>query len=303
MKKLIFFTYALAASMGLIAQDNYLFSQRTETYTQINNGTVVSTPDWDDFTVGMKMPFLFKYYNVSVDSIYITDDGAYFFYEKEDYLSPNGSDPISRGGGQSPVSYRVDGSVNSRILKVQWSNISFYDIVDAFPNDFANYQVWLYEGSNVIEFHNGSSSFSRGAYDIIGIFPFMNDMDNVKGIVLDGDPAFPTANYDLNNAYGLIENPAVNTVYVFTPGILNGVNRVSASKKVNLYPNPAPAYLTIETETDIRRISILNTSGQTLYKEAVHGQLHYVSTSWLSSGVYMIQLETDTGIITEKFVK
>ncbi|MDX5320097.1 MAG: hypothetical protein LPK45_03410, partial [Bacteroidota bacterium] len=163
MKKHYLIMLGILASMGALAQDNYSFTTRTENYTEMTSGTVISDSDWDDFEVRMAMPFAFKYFGESVDSITIADDGLYFTTEFDDYLSPHGQDAVARGADMSPVSYRIDGTGSNRILKVQWPNITFVDTKDGFVGDFVNYQVWMYEGTNVIEFHIGSSFVSEGA--------------------------------------------------------------------------------------------------------------------------------------------
>jgi len=293
----------MSSAMTVVAQNHYSFSQRSANYTEMTNGTVVSPSEWDDFETAIAMPFPFKVFGKSVDSIIIADDGCYFWEDGDDYLSPSGADAVSRGADQSPVTYRVDGTGNERILKVQWPNISFYEIVDSFPNDFANYQVWYYEGSNIIEFHIGSSFIGEGALAEIDIFPFINDEDGVKGIVLDGDPASATPNYDIDNATGLTKNPSVNTIYVFTPGFPNGTANAAFETQVSLYPNPVGNQLNIHTDLEVEGIEIYNFSGQLIHAETSIGNDQTVNTTALSSGLYLIKIETSAGVITKRFVK
>jgi len=303
MKKLLLLTCLMGSAMGLLAQSHYSFMQRTDNYTEMTSGTVVSPAEWDDFDMTIAMPFPFKYFGNSVDSITITDDGSFFWGTGDDYLSPSGGDPVSRGANQSPISYRVDGTGNARVLKVQWPNISFYDIADSFPNDFANYQVWYYEGSHIIEFHIGSSFISEGALAEIDIFPFINDDDGVKGILLDGDPAAATPNYDIANANGLTKNPNVNTIYVFTPGFPNSVKESPLEVSISLYPNPVENQLNIHSKSGIQGIQIISVNGQVILSEIGAGNEHFVNTSMLSKGIYLIQIETDEGVVTKRFVK
>ena len=303
MKKLLLFFGAMCVAFGAFAQNHYSFSQRSANYTEMTNGTLVLPAEWDEFEVSMAMTFPFKFFGRAVDSITISDDGTYFWQDGDDYLSPHGNDPISRGAGQSPVTYRLDGTGNERILKVQWPNISFYDIADSFPNDFANYQVWYYEGSNIIEFHIGSSFISEGALAEIDLMPFMNDSIGTKGIVLEGDPAQATPNYDLNSAGSLTSNPSVNTIYVFTPGFPNGIAQPSLEARVIMFPIPAKNTLTIKAESSINQIEVYTTNGQLLSTELPTSIEYSLNTSELLPRVYVLRIQTEEGIASKRFIK
>lgn len=303
MKKLLLFFGAMCVAFGAYAQNHYSFSQRSANYTEMTNGTLVSPAEWDDFEVTMAMPFSFKFFGRTVDSITISDDGTYFWQDGDDYLSPHDNDPISRGAGQSPVTYRLDGSGNDRILKVQWPNITFYDIADSFPNDFANYQVWYYEGSNIIEFHIGSSFISEGALAEINLMPFMNDSIGEKGVVIQGDPAQATPNYDLASAGSLTSNPSVNTIYVFTPGFPNGVLEPSFEASIKMYPIPAKNTLTINAENSIQQMEVYTANGQLIATELPNSMEYTLNTRELTPGVYVLRIQTAEGAVSKRVVK
>lgn len=302
MKKLLLTFLGMSCMASVMAQDNYSLTTRTENYTEITNGTVVQNGDWDDFQESMVMPFAFKFFGVDIDSLFILDDGVFFTQDGDDYLSPNGLDPESRGTDMSPVSYRVDGTGNNRILKIQWPNVSFFEIKDNYPNDFANYQVWLYEGSNVIEFHYGSSFFSQDAFEMMDMYPFLVAIAPDKGIIVGGDPTNPDISRDLNNEITLDAHPSVNSIFVFTPDWATGVAALEKNG-IKVYPVPVNDALNIDSETELVSVRVYNAAGQLVNEtKAQENHVRLSSKTW-DSGVYIVEIETLAGVEVRKVVK
>lgn len=304
MKKLLLLSLTLTSVLSLSAQNHYSFAQRSANYTEMTGATLVSPPEWDEFTTSIALPFSFTFFGTSVDSLFIQDDGVSFSGgSSNDFLSAHGEDPVSRGAGQSPVTYRVDGTGSNRILKVQWPNISFYEIADSFPNDFVNYQIWFYEGSHIIEFHYGSSFITTEALADLFLLPGMVSHDNSRFISIGGDPSAAVANYNPMNIDFLEANPSVNTIYVFTPGFPNGVDELVKEEQVNLYPVPAGAKLNVETTHSMEKIHVYNAAGQKLSTHEVSGNKAEIVTDMLPAGVYFLEIHTAEGLINRKFSK
>lgn len=303
MKKLLLCTLALTAFYGVKAQNHYSFTTRTANYVEMTNGTEVTDPDWDDFVTGVTLPFAFKFFGVDVDSLFIVDDGIYFTELSDDYISPHGEDMVARGSGQSPVTYRVDGNANTRILKIQWPNVAFFSTEDTYPNDFANYQVWVYEGSNVIEFHYGSSFISAGAVSVLELMPYMSSIDGSKWMSVGGTSPNYTTSTNENNVSLLSNTPPVNSVFVFTPTGPNSVKEAVSENQVKIYPIPAGAKLTVESKAAMQQIEIYNVAGQKISTHEVSGNQAYIATDMLPAGVYFLQVHTSEGVISQKFSK
>lgn len=71
-----------------------------------------------------------------------------------------------------------------------------------------------------------------------------------------------------------------------------------------LYPNPVQDILYMESETIFNRFNILTTDGKVIESGKMEQvNQSFVDVSKLDSGVYLIQLESDSGIITKTFVK
>lgn len=73
-----------------------------------------------------------------------------------------------------------------------------------------------------------------------------------------------------------------------------------SSGTVNIYPNPAVYELNIETEIQFNRVVILDLMGKELI---VSVDSKTISLENLSAGVYIIQLESNNDIYSQRFVK
>lgn len=72
---------------------------------------------------------------------------------------------------------------------------------------------------------------------------------------------------------------------------------------VSLFPNPTSDNITIESDKHITDVLIYNTLGQTVKSASPQATNFSVETSYLNSGVYFVNLKTDTASKTLKFIK
>ncbi|MEO0471595.1 MAG: T9SS type A sorting domain-containing protein [Bacteroidota bacterium] len=78
---------------------------------------------------------------------------------------------------------------------------------------------------------------------------------------------------------------------------------------VKLYPNPSPDVIRIEWRRDmnnsIKNISILNQNGQKVASGSLKAQENHMffSTKHLADGLYVVMIQTETGVLSRKFVK
>jgi hypothetical protein len=69
---------------------------------------------------------------------------------------------------------------------------------------------------------------------------------------------------------------------------------------VKIYPNPAEGMINIQSETLFSNIKVLNLLGQVVYNIAVNTNKYILQTSDLAPGLYILQLQTENGLITKK---
>lgn len=229
---------------------------------------------------------------------------------------PVGQDIIdfgfSMGTSQSNISYITEGAVGVRILKIEWKNVGFFD--DSTESDFMNFQMWLHEGTNVIEYrygpseiNNPSGSFEEATGLAVQLATSIN-MDNGEledtAYILKGNPGNPSL---IIIAPG-IPDPGFEdtldgmvtdgTVYRFTPQPLSVEDFSNIS--FELYPIPTNEFLNIKSVFADYKTSIYNSLGQRM-KTELQGQR--LDVSEFTSGVYSIKFETEKGSVTKKFIK
>ena len=102
----------------------------------------------------------------------------------------------------------------------------------------------------------------------------------------------------------LVATPA--NQYCFDENVdLTGTSGINAVEMQNLkiYPNPVKDELRIENgELKINNVEIYDVYGKKQFS-TFNFQFSTINVSHLSSGIYLIKLETDKGIVTQKFIK
>lgn len=91
-------------------------------------------------------------------------------------------------------------------------------------------------------------------------------------------------------------------VYDATGG--TGIPRITDSKDLVLYPNPAKDVVTLENKRglDMKQITVYNVVGQVIYNAVADSkEKHKLNTAGFRSGIYTIRIETDKGYVIRKF--
>jgi hypothetical protein len=322
MKKLLLMPAFLLFTLFANAQSVYNFETENSTYqnltgsTSLNNGAV-----WDDPGYTIPLGFSFEFGTYSFSTIYILEwsVGGVLSSNPVDggivpLFVPIGQDLIdlgySSGVSQSNISYKTEGVAGSRILKIEWNNVGFFE--DSTESDFMNFQLWLYEGTNTVEFRYGPSAINNPSESFEGetgpqvslITSFNIDTQQLadRGYFVSGNPANPTIitlnpgdPIVLSYLQGMIPN---GTVYRFLRQPL-AVEDFSQND-FQIYPNPASDYLNVKMQSSNYNSSIYNSLGQ---KVNVSLSENRIDISNLSNGIYYIKIETETGSATKKFIK
>jgi Domain of unknown function (DUF2436). len=79
-----------------------------------------------------------------------------------------------------------------------------------------------------------------------------------------------------------------------------GLNELEDTQ-VNVYPNPANSTLYVNATSNINKIEVFNMLGQNVMTVAVNDNNASINTSNLSTGMYMLKLHTDNGVVNQKF--
>ena len=150
----------LPAQAGIEAvSTGYAWSQTTATYTEITGGTQLTTSCDDTSYSAQTIPFTFTFNGTDYTQFSLNCNG---FIAMGASVS-NSYTPISSGvsnnvivalGGDqqtnttnSEIRYETLGTTPNQVLVIQWKNFRSY----AATGDLYNYQIQLYETSNVVE--------------------------------------------------------------------------------------------------------------------------------------------------------
>jgi hypothetical protein len=89
--------------------------------------------------------------------------------------------------------------------------------------------------------------------------------------------------------------------FVFTQLSTTGIEAYSNNSSIRLYPNPATDMLNIRSDNEILKASIMNIDGQVV--KSISGNFNNIGISDLSNGLYFVNICTENGTETLKFIK
>jgi len=105
-------------------------------------------------------------------------------------------------------------------------------------------------------------------------------------------------------------SPGVNTIGGLSQGVSLFAYQIddladmetNHSSTLQIYPNPVESNLSIQTNaTNITQINIYSVTGQVIMNVASNDKI--IDVSNLTQGIYLLQIQTENGIVTERFVK
>lgn len=314
----------LSFSFSLQAQGEYVFSVSNQNYNNLTNPISLNNGElWDDPEFVIPLGFDFQVGPHLFNTIFIPEwsVGGVLSSSTNDFgilpiLLPIAQDIIDLGytigTSQSPISYKTEGAPGNQIIKIEWNNVGFFE--DGTGSDFMNFQLWLYETTNVIEYRYGPSQINNpnGSFEgetgpIVGLLPSIDleeDSLQQEGYLLSGDPANTTNNVLPPGV--LLENPLSvqgaipnGTVYTFTPQNLS-INDFE-NNDFSIYPNPTKDFFQINTKAEDYNVIIYNNLGQIMRCSNPSQGIYDISN--LPFGLYFIQIESLTGKKTKKLIK
>ena len=277
----------LLQPMWLLAQE-YKFSARSSAYSHFDDGAPVESDRY------IKLPFQLTADTI-YDSLYVRTSGI----SKDHFIGSDLELNLCFAiASHSNISYKVEGDEGSRIVKIQFESIKF--LTDTTEMDSTEGQVWLYEGSNTLELHYGTSVINNDK--TYGLNFFTNEYDEgfLCGLrarrnkyYLKGSPGSPGIQGDLEFT-SLIGDPTEGQVYKFE--LLPNSLRDELPFGMVAYPNPSNGVLNIQSTQDFvvssARLSILSVAGQQVFTAALQPQTtnQTFDLSNLPAGMYLIEV-------------
>jgi hypothetical protein len=318
--KILSFVLTLA-SAGVFAQQaagpHYMFSTYSSTFEPIQEATSLDGGMvWDDPTWTVPLGFTFYTANDTITTLYVGELGTTVYGIQDDSLSdvflPYFDDIANADNDTlvSPVSYVVEGPPGFQICKIEWYNVGFYEdwAADGIYSNNITFQLWLYENSNIFEYHYGPSNITDPS--VIHMFgapasAFIENLNQNSGFdwegfySITGNTSAPTIT-TLTNAevlaaqgiplYALLNGePAEGTVYRFAPTFVNVEENQLAS--FDVYPNPTHGILHVINPTNESVVAqVISFDGKIIQTESLVSGRNTIDTQALASGFYFIRI-------------
>lgn len=184
---------------------------------------------------------------------------------------------------------------------IYWNNISGLNAATAIELIEATFSI-----SNSIDELNFSNVVTNKT-DISNLNPLFTDAANGDFTLITGSPAIDAG---LNSAViGAVDivgnNRIINTTVdvgaiEFDPNpVLSTDDLIDAKPLLNVYPNPTIDKVTVDSSVELKKISIINSTGQQILSTTKN----VISLGQLPAGVYALQIQTENSIISKKIIK
>jgi hypothetical protein len=306
-KLLLIFSFTLLGMVTVQAQ--YTASASNSPYAALSGGVdVTGGAAWDDSLWTVPIGFNFTVDGVTGNSLMLTSNGYAVMLgaTAQKFLVSYFADLVSRPGG-SPITYQTTGAAGSRILKIQWSNAGFFD---GTATDFTNFQMWLYEGSNIFETRMGTSAigFPIDVFDApgpaVGVIASLDQNDNITGQFLTGSVTSPTLlnQQGVSTPASLNGIPASGQVYTLTPTGLAAPDDMELLVLAS-WPNPTTDVVNLNGLTVAGVARLYNALGQLVSTQTVEPGTSSVRLHNLSSGLYQLEVISRNARFTEQIIK
>lgn len=326
-KALLSLGFGLAAAFSF-AQTSYDFSYKTgQPYTPLSTGTDIAAgvPWVPGPSRTMPVGFAVRIGDSTV-SKYIIESDVYMPSSgtKEPFNSfmPLGANLVDRGKPTgihlSPIRYLTEGSSPDRIFKMEYWNAGFLNEYNdtKTTNDSINFQVWLYETSNIVEFHYGSRNITGTGNFFLGANALVTyTEENIPSIGaytrcynLKGDPDMPV----MDSSYGggitsiLGGVPPAGSVYRFTPRVSGtGIEQKTLLTRFKVYPTLSTGLLYLDnTATLTGTVTVIAASGQEVMQEQkMLPGINQFHIEQLPAALYLLRVRTAEGTQSYRFTK
>lgn len=333
---LVLWAFASSVSYGQSSINfEYELTAANSAYTPLENPSLLTDGVWDDPSFSFPIGFDFVFDSKTYQTLGMNDafNGGILYFDNEentasnsdfivayysDIIDPGYNEEISKGF----IAHETVGEIGQRICKIEWNNVAFYNEVTwaGTANIVVNFQLWLYEGSNDIEWHFGEESVNNPEVHelyapLIGL---MYDMDmNTEEFTalfsIAGDITNPQIDLitDLYSGYPstLDQDPTEGMVYRLTAmseSETTSIQRSTLESTISVYPTIVQDQITIDVDIKNQEkisIEVVNVFGQSCIMVQNSTQQQTIDMSTLSSGQYFIKASSDKGIWSQKIVK
>lgn len=317
MIRISFLSAALAVSTLATAQFPYNATVLNESYLPLEDATALDLEiGWDDPTAQIPLDFSIDLDGTGSGGILeIGGSGEMLMNTTEtgllNILWPITLDVMDIGAVKaeefSTINYQTTGEPPNRILKVEWDNCGIYEEVSlGTAENRLNFQTWIYESGDIIEFRFGPNTFNADSIPIEFlssgvILGFDYDYYTGTFYTASGDASAPDWSltddfyqwyYSGANLSGV---PVEGTVYRFGP-VANIANAADDDPSFTTYPNPTVGSAWIQNGPEAAEFQVLDATGRIVHTFFLGAgrQSQLPSNNW-ETGTYSVRSLAPSG--------
>ena len=307
----------------------YQFSIEQGEYVELENPISLTNGEiWDDPTFTVPLGFDFDYLGQTVSTLSANDNftGGMLLVgignsEGINMIIPYFSDVIDKGYGttksESEISYEITGDSPARIAKIEWKNCGFYDEVINFQNTSSvNFQLWIYEESNIIDVVFGPSDVNtKIAHELGGATIGMAQNINFGTEIVEafwnlhGNPFDPEIDEVIGTNFNfepqvLIGDPPSGMIYRFTPNVVSSTQKLEKLESVKVYPTLVEEQFIIENNSAAKvNAQVFNSLGMKIKEIDLGVGSQSINCSNFEAGMYYINMSQGDKVANQKIIK
>lgn len=204
---------------------------------------------------------------------------------------------LSVSGGTPPLMVNWDNGQNGTTLSGLQNGEYAFTLTDVNECKLQGQTIKIKSDSDIkvvesIQHPTGVNADGKICLDVIGFVAPLTiiwDHDSAENDKLCVENLLPGA-YTAT----LSDGGGCNVLLTIVLETVNSTGDVENRKySERVYPNPADQYITIDSELKLTQIKIFNVNGKTLYILKAPDDKNYLDISWLSSGIYIVEISNN----------
>jgi hypothetical protein len=311
----LFFTLLPSRSSG----QSYWFNFTSIPYVEIGGNFLALNEAFDD-TLYSDIPigFQFRFAGRVYTKLHISSNGEIYFGDDATHLDtlkaviPFGADLYGDYINHTPaISYESGGCAGAVVMKIQFKECS---LKGGGPDDYINFQVWLYESSGTIEYHFGMGQspstpacFGGHSGPMCGIrFSVPEASEVLYSLLLTSFAFAPDTSMSKSLVY-LEGMPEEGMVYIFEPSLTTYLPEpFQLTFKPSLYLDEASNIAIVKfssKQPGVTRAAVYDISGQKVLQLDKENQQEFTfSTSNFQPGIWLLTISNSSGNHCIKFL-
>ncbi|MBW6483758.1 MAG: T9SS type A sorting domain-containing protein [Vicingaceae bacterium] len=233
-------------------------------------------------------------------SIKQTNDGGFIIYGDRGSLD---GDLVNCNGTNSTWVVKIDNFGN-----IEWGSCLNINIGGgSFPLIRSNDGVYLSNDGGYLFVSHLSGSYWVGKLSGSGGLLWSktlggSNFDESKAIIQNSDGSYLVAGHTNSSDGDVSLNKGMTDFWVVKLSAVVSIDEIENTPLTTIFPNPTNGIFTISSTEGINEVEVFNTLGQAVYNKKITSNSTTINLTSFPKGLYLVQLKTNTNIITKKIV-